>query len=331
MHNHPIPPFASTVEAIKALLPERLQNPRVGIVCGSGLGGIVDCIRDLVLVPYNVLPGFAESTVPGHKSSLAFGLMGPGDGVPVVAMLGRFHPYEGHHMRTVVYPIRIMAKLGVKDLIITNAAGGLNPKLAVGTSSFPFLELSWLPSFYFIRLVVVIHDHLALPNISGMNPLLGPLTSSSHQRFIPLSDAYSPSLRRLVFLAAHHLELEPSALAEGTYAWVSGPTYETPAEGRFLRLAGADVVGMSTVPEVLAAREEGLSVMALSLVTNAVVIPDGYRSIREEVLAELAGKRVELPVPDVVSHEEVLEIGKEKGEVMMKLVEWVVGSIPSSI
>jgi len=312
MSEHPQPPFAAAVEAIKSLLPERLQAPRVGIVCGSGLGGIVECIRDLVLVPYSKVPGFVESTVPGHKSSLAFGLMGPGDGVPVVAMLGRFHPYEGHHMRTVVYPIRVMAKLGITDLIVTNAAGGLNPKLAVGT-------------------IVVIHDHLALPNISGMNPLLGPLTSPTHQRFIPLSDAYSPSLRRLLFLAAHHLSLEPSALAEGTYAWVSGPTYETPAEGRFLRLAGADVVGMSTVPEVLAAREEGINVMALSLVTNAVVIPDGYRSIREEVLAELAGKRVELPVADVVSHQEVLEIGKAKGEVMMKLVEWVVGSIPSAV
>ncbi|KAJ6510276.1 nucleoside phosphorylase domain-containing protein [Mycena vitilis] len=309
----------AAVEVIRQQLPERLQTPRVGIVCGSGLGGIVDCIRDLVLVPYNTIPGFAESTVPGHKSSLAFGLMGQGDGVPVVAMLGRFHPYEGHGMRTVVYPIRIMAKLGITDLIITNAAGGLNPKLAVGTSALQS------------GIVVVLHDHLALPNMAGMNPLLGRLTSPEYQRFIPLSDAYSPSLRRLVFLAAHHLSLDPSALAEGTYAWVSGPTYETPAEGRFLRLAGADVVGMSTVPEVLAAREAGLNVMALSLVTNAVVIPDGYRSIREEVLAELAGKRVELPVADVVSHEEVLEIGKEKGEVMMKLVEWVVGSIPSNI
>ncbi|KAJ7499393.1 nucleoside phosphorylase domain-containing protein [Mycena latifolia] len=312
MSEHAQPPFAAAVEAIKSLLPERLQTPRVGIVCGSGLGGIVDCIRELVLVPYDKVPGFAESTVPGHKSSLAFGLMGAGEGVPVVAMLGRFHPYEGHPMRTVVYPIRVMAKLGITDLIVTNAAGGLNPKLAVGT-------------------IVVIHDHLALPNMTGMNPLLGPLTSSEYQRFIPLSDAYSPALRRLMFLAAHHLKLDPSALAEGTYAWVSGPTYETPAEGRFLRLAGADVVGMSTVPEVLAAREAGLNVMALSLVTNAVVIPDGYRSIQEEVLAELNGKRVELPVADVVSHEEVLEIGKAKGEVMMKLVEWVVGNISSGV
>lgn len=136
-------------------------------------------------------------------------------------------------------------------------------------------------------LVVVIQDHLALPALTGMNPLLGPKTSPSHPRFLPCSDAYSPALRRLAFIASHDLALDKSALAEGTYAWVSGPTYETPAEGRYLRNAGADVVGMSTVPEVLAAREEGLNVLVLSLVTNFVVIPDGYRSIKEEVEAEV--------------------------------------------
>jgi purine-nucleoside phosphorylase len=120
-----------------------------------------------------------------------------------------------------------------------------------------------------------------------MNPLLGPHTDKTLPRFMPLSDAYSPVLRRLLFLAAHELKLPEDALAEGTYAWVSGPTYETPAEGRFLRRVGADVVGMSTVPEVLAAREEGLNVMVLSLVTNFVVIPDTYKSIKEEVAAEV--------------------------------------------
>jgi len=143
----------------------------------------------------------------------------------------------------------------------------------------------------FVRLlkivVVVIRDHIALPNMTGMNPLFGPQTSLDLPRFLPLSDAYSPSLRRLAFLAAHDLRLEESDLAEGTYAWVSGPTFETPAEGRFLRLIGADVVGMSTIPEVLAAREEGLNVMVLSLVTNFVVIPDTYRSIRDAVKAEV--------------------------------------------
>jgi purine-nucleoside phosphorylase len=135
--------------------------------------------------------------------------------------------------------------------------------------------------------VVVIQDHLALPNLTGMNPLLRPLTSPSFSRFIPLSDAYSADLRRLAFLAGHELQLEPEALMEGVYAWVTGPTYETPAEGRFLRNAGADVVGMSTVPEVVVAREEGLEVIVLTLVTNAVVIPDKYHSIKDQVQAEV--------------------------------------------
>ena len=130
-----------------------------------------------------------------------------------------------------------------------------------------------------------IQDHLAIPNLAGFNPLLGP-ARPNYPRFLPLSTAYSRPLRRLVFLAAHALGLPRAALAEGTYAWVSGPSYETPAEGRFLRGAGADVVGMSTVPEVLAAREEGLNVAVISLVTNKVVIPE-YASVREEVEAEV--------------------------------------------
>ena len=132
-----------------------------------------------------------------------------------------------------------------------------------------------------------IQDHLAIPNLAGFNPLLGP-ARPNYPRFVPLSTAYSRSLRRLVFLAAHALGLPRAALAEGTYAWVSGPSYETPAEGRLLRAAGADVVGMSTIPEVVAGKEEGLEVLVLSLVTNMVVIPDKYRSIREEVEAEVS-------------------------------------------
>ena len=136
--------------------------------------------------------------------------------------------------------------------------------------------------------VVVIRDHFAIPNLSGaLHPLLGPVTSSNHLRFLPLSDAYSTQLRYQAFLAARHLNLDKDALAEGTYAWVSGPTYETPAEGRFLRMAGADVVGMSTVPEVVVAREEGMQVMVLSLVTNMVVIPDEYWSIKAQVEADV--------------------------------------------
>jgi purine-nucleoside phosphorylase len=132
----------------------------------------------------------------------------------------------------------------------------------------------------------VVHDHIALPNLTGLNPLLGPPFSPTHRRFVPLSGAYSRRLRRAAFRAAHALQLPRDALAEGTYAWVSGPTYETPAEGRFLRAAGGDVVGMSTVPEVVAAADEGIEVAVLSLVTNMVIVPE-YRSVREEFEAEV--------------------------------------------
>jgi purine-nucleoside phosphorylase len=134
----------------------------------------------------------------------------------------------------------------------------------------------------------VLHDHVGIPNLSGFNPLLGPQHDPSILRFLPTSNAYSTSLRRKFFHAVHELGLGLDDFAEGTYAWVSGPTFESPAEGRFLRVAGADVVGMSTVPEVLAAKEEGLEVIALSLVTNFVVIPDTYRSIKAEVKAEVS-------------------------------------------
>jgi len=271
----------------------------------------VENLREVVELPYEALEGFAVSTVVGHKSILAFGLMGPGEGIPVVAMLGRFHPYEGHALSAVVYPIRVMARLGIKSIIITNAAGSLNPDIPVGT-------------------IVVIRDHLALPNVTGaLNPLIGPQTPGK-TRFLPLSNAYSPSLRRLAFLAAHQLNLGSSATAEGTYAWVGGPTYETSAEGKFLRNAGGDVVGMSTIPEVVAAREEGVDVLVLSLVTNNVVlIGDATRNIKEEVEAELAGKPVTVAKAHVVSHEEVLAIGQAKGEVMKQLVGRIVELVPT--
>ncbi|KAJ3715997.1 nucleoside phosphorylase domain-containing protein [Lentinula raphanica] len=302
----------ATVQVLRELVPEELQAPRVAIICGSGLSGLVASLRHSVLVSYDKLPGFVQSTVPGHKSSLAFGFMGSGAGVPVVAMLGRFHPYEGHKLSSVVYPVRVMANMGVKNIIITNAAGGLNPNLSVGT-------------------IVVVHDHIALPNLTGMNPLLGPQTNPSLPRFLPLSDAYSRMLRKLVFRAARDLSIERDALAEGTYAWVSGPTYETPAEGRFLRAAGADVVGMSTVPEVVAAREENMNVLVLSLVTNAVVIPLGYESVRDEFEAEIAGTSTKAVVDEVVSHEEVLAIGKTKGDLMKSLVEKILDLLPTDV
>ncbi|KAG8768606.1 hypothetical protein FRB91_009391 [Serendipita sp. 411] len=189
-----------------------------------------------------------------------------------------------------------------------------------------------------------------------MNPLLGP-NYPPYPRFLPMSNAYSRRLRKLVFHAFYKLQstlpstnplpivntastygqqqqpaiqhgkIDPLAIQEGTYAYVSGPTYETPAEGRFLRASGADVVGMSTIPEVIVAREEDMEVCVLSLVTNFVVIPQGYRSIREEVEAELAGKPLETVKDAVVSHEEVLEVGRKKAELMRELIELVVPTV----
>lgn len=301
--------FEEAIQAIHTRVPEDLREPKVGIVCGSGLSGLVASIRNSVLVPYSELPGFGTSTVQGHKSALAFGRIGEGEGVPVVAMLGRFHTYEGHSLSSAIYPIRVMALLGVKSVIITNAAGILNPKYNVGT-------------------VFVVHDHLALPNLTGFNPTLGPVLEPPFDlRFTPVSKAYTFSLRCAAFRAAHALQLPKDFLAEGTYAWVSGPTYESPAEGRLLRAAGADVVGMSTVPEVVAAHQAGLDVLVLSLGTNPVIIPEGYRSAREAVDAEIAGKPLALVVEAEVSHEEVLALGAAKSDDMRRLVEKIVDSI----
>lgn len=299
--------YASALSTIKARVPAALQSPLIGIVCGSGLSGLADQMRDKVLVPYEDLAGFGHSTVAGHKSALAFGRLGEGEGTPCVAMLGRFHPYEGHDLLTVVYPIRLMKLMGVQDIIITNAAGGLNPQFAVGT-------------------IVVVQDHLALPNLTGpLNPLFGPpLPSPFSTRFVPLSSAYSFALRKLAFRAAHELGFPREALDEGTYAWVSGPTYESPAEGRMLRSLGGDIVGMSSVPEVVAAHQAGMNVLVLSLVTNAVVIPDKYISPREEFEAELAGTPIQRAQASDVSHAEVLEIGARKAGDMRSLVESII-------
>ncbi|KAF9508304.1 hypothetical protein BS47DRAFT_1416717 [Hydnum rufescens UP504] len=299
--------FGRALETIHSRLPPSLREPRIAIVCGSGLATLAASMREQIVIPYADLDGFANSTVSGHTSALAFGFLGAGNDIPVVAMLGRLHPYEGHPLSDVVYPIRLMALLGIKDIIITNAAGGLNPNFPIGT-------------------IVVVQDHIALPNLTGpFNALQGPVLAPPFSaRFVPLSAAYSFELRKTTFRVAHALGFPRSALAEGTYAWVSGPTYETPAEGRFLRSIGGDVVGMSTVPEVVAARQAGMQVLVLSLVTNAVVIPDTYISPRDEFEAEVAGHHIPKAAAEEVTHAEVLEVGRRKAESMRALVEGIV-------
>ncbi|KAG8759468.1 hypothetical protein FRC14_005849 [Serendipita sp. 396] len=316
----------AALSRLHLLVPKPLLSPKVAIVCGSGLSTLGTSIQDRVDIPYSEIPGFLTSKVPGHQSILAFGWIGEdGRRTPVVAMLGRLHIYEGHTAQQVTFPIRLFSRMGCTNIILTNAAGSLNPAIGVAT-------------------IVVIQDHLSLPSLTGLNPLIGPTFTPSTPRFIPLSDAYSRSLRKLVFHAAAKLNLPYGALSEGVYCWVTGPTFETAAEGTFLRLAGGDVVGASTVPEVAVAKEEGMQILALSLVTNMVVISSADQGVRAEVERELVGERViAYAVTDtvqnteiqeshepttVVSHDEVLATGLAKAELMKALVVEVVQSLP---
>ncbi|KAL7416536.1 inosine guanosine and xanthosine phosphorylase family protein [Mrakia frigida] len=294
-------------EAVSAILaagvPSNLSSPKIGIICGSGLSGLSASLKEKFEVPYESIPGFLQSTVQGHKSSLAFGFLGD---VPVVAMLGRFHPYEGHPIQETVFPVRVLKLLGVEKLIITNAAGGLNPANPVGT-------------------IIVINDHFSLPGLSGSNALMGPCPPAPFDmRFVPMSEAYSLEMRKAAFKAAHQLEFPREALAEGVYAHVSGPTYESRTEGRFLASLGCSAVGMSTVGEVVAARQAGLDVLVLSLITNAVIVTP-QRSARDEVDKEIRGETIEVIAKEEASHEEVLEVGTRKAVEVGRLVERVVG------
>ncbi|GAA6055597.1 hypothetical protein JCM3770_006718 [Rhodotorula araucariae] len=306
--------YAEALVDIRSRLPKELRTPKVALVCGSGLQGLAEQLADRVLVAYADIRGFRESTVRGHQSALAFGYLGR-NRVPVVCQLGRFHAYEGHSMQSVVYPIRIMKLLGASVAIITNAAGGLNPDLVeVGT-------------------VVALVDHVSLPSLTSWNPLIGANREALGPRFPPLSDAYDYDLRLTAFRALHDLGLPPDSLKEGVYAWVAGPSYETRAEQRFLRAAGADCVGMSTVPEVIAARHAGLRVLVLSLVTNMVVATP-YRYAGPAAAAEHAGQGSNPAAngerdaagaqDEVANHQEVLDVSARRADDIRALVERIV-------
>lgn len=232
---------AREVERAYASVQPRINvTPRVALVLGSGLAALADSFTDSVALPYREIVGMPESSVAGHPGRLINGLL---DGVPVVAMQGRLHPYEGHSLSAVVLGVRLMARLGARALIATNAAGGLDPGIAPGA-------------------LLAISDHL---NLTGQNCLVGANDPALGPRFPDMSSAYDPGLRALAREAAAQLGF---VLHEGVYAGVMGPSYETPAEVRMLRMLGASVVGMSTVQEVIAARHLGLRVLGLSCVTN---------------------------------------------------------------
>ena len=215
-------------------------QPEVGLILGSGLGVLADLIEDAVSIPYTDIPHFPVSTVEGHEGEL---LLGTIQGRPVVLMKGRFHMYEGYGPELTAFPVRVMKQLGVKSLLVTNAAGGVNTSYEPGD-------------------LMLITDHL---NMTGRNPLIGPNDPLLGVRFPDMSEAYSRRLRKLALETA---ESQGVALQQGVYAGLLGPTYETPAEIVMLRTLGADAVGMSTVSEVIVARHAGLEVLGISCITN---------------------------------------------------------------
>eukprot|EP01147_Barroeca_monosierra_P002490 gene2490-5420_t len=238
--------------------------PLIGIICGSGLGGLADQVNNPTVINYSTIPHFPVSTVAGHDGKLILGEIG---GAQVIVMKGRLHFYEGYNLRRIALPIRTMCKLGIKVLLVTNAAGGLNEKFNVGD-------------------LMILEDHLNFPGFAGQHPLVGPHDERYGHRFVSMSKPYDKNLRGFVSAVCKDLGLE-SVMHSGVYAMLSGPTYESPAEARFVKSCGADAVGMSTVPEVVVAIQAGVKCMAMSLITNKVVmtVDDDNEPNHEEVLA----------------------------------------------
>jgi purine-nucleoside phosphorylase len=255
-----------------------LRDARVALVLGSGLAGLVDEFEQPLACPYADIPGMAQSSVVGHPGRLVGGSL---EGVPVVAMQGRLHPYEGHGLAQVVLGVRLMARLGANTLIVTNAAGGLDPALQPGA-------------------LLAITDHI---NLTGQNCLAGTNDDALGVRFPDMSAAYDAELLALAQAAASEAGV---VLHQGVYAGVLGPSYETPAEVRMLRMLGASAVGMSTVQEVIAARHLGLRVLGLSCVTN----PAAGLSQR------------------ALSHREVEETARRSAGTLASLVRGVVRRLP---
>jgi purine-nucleoside phosphorylase len=265
----PIPPSEqpTRLDALEAAVRSRSDAvPEIGIVLGSGLGGLADELEDAVAIPFAELPGWPAATAPGHAGRLLLGRLA---GRPVVMLQGRFHLYEGNAPGLVVQPVLLFKRLGASLLVLTNAAGGLDPTFGPGT-------------------LMVIRDHL---NLTGRNPLIGPNADGMGARFPDMTDAWSARLRGRLHAAGAAEGIE---LAEGVYVGLLGPNYETPAEVRLLAASGGHAVGMSTVMECIAARWAGLEVCGVSLVTNAGAGYTGEPLSHDEVLAagNAAGPRL---------------------------------------
>ena len=248
--------YTRQVQEAAAYIKEKLggRAPEIAITLGSGLGDLADHLVDAVQIPYGEIPHFPVSTVAGHKGQFVVGKL---EGREVLCMQGRFHYYEGHDLKQVTLPVRVMKLLGISTLIVTNAAGGINTGFRPGN-------------------LMLIEDHL---NLTGENPLIGENLEVFGDRFFDMTVAYDAGYRALAEQLAAELNIP---LQKGVYAWLTGPNYETPAEIRYLRAIGADAVGMSTVPEVLVARHSGLRVCGISCITNlAAGMGDGLLSHEE--------------------------------------------------
>uniref|UniRef100_A0A3B4A889 Purine nucleoside phosphorylase n=1 Tax=Periophthalmus magnuspinnatus TaxID=409849 RepID=A0A3B4A889_9GOBI len=269
------------------LMAQTQVRPVVGIVCGSGLGGLAEMIKDPEIFKYSDIPNFPKSTVHGHAGRLVFGTL---KGKPCVCMQGRFHLYEGYPIQKITLPMRVFKLMGVQTMIMTNAAGGLNPDFKVGD-------------------VMFIKDHINMPGFAGVNPLCGHNEDRFGVRFPCMSDAYDRELRQLALTVGAELGFS-DFLKEGVYCVLGGPSFETIAECRMLNRLGADAVGMSTVHEVIVARHAGMRCFALSLISNKAVMD--YDS------------------EERANHEEVLETGRMRAKQLEKLVSTLVGNIENN-
>ena len=244
------------METVNYIMEQTDYRPEIAIILGSGLGQLGDKLEQADVIPYERLPHWKSSTAPGHNGCLIFGMLG---GKQVVCMQGRLHYYEGYTMEEITYPIRVMAKLGIKNILLSNAAGGINTEFTPGT-------------------LMLITDHI---NFLGRNPLMGPNEADFGVRFCDMSYAYAPRLRKVAEEAAEELG---QRLEQGVYVATTGPSYETPAEIRMFRLWGASAVGMSTVPEVIVANHCGIDIMGISCITNMAAGVLDQKLTEEEVL-----------------------------------------------
>lgn len=275
-----------------------LTKPRVMIICGSGLGGIVNILQEpRIELKYEQIPGFKSSTVAGHAGKLVFGLIGENK-VPVMCMVGRLHFYEGYTFQETTFPIRLAKAINIETVVVTNAAGGVNKNFKVGD-------------------LMIIDDHINFPGFAGYNPLRGPNLDQFGPRFQPLSDSYDFDLRRLFFESKQKLGINRT-VHEGVYFFAAGPTYETRAEVRMIQTLGGDAVGMSTVPEVVVARHCGMKVLALSLITNV--------GVDEKPPSALTNSSIKLD-EGMANHKEVLEAANEASKDVERIFETTINQM----